>query len=214
MIDAFRSRAALLVCCAAIGVGLALAGSAVGATGSIASSGSSPSFVVAEDTVTYQDGGERTTVVANVTEADRIEFEEVDDGQFRVTTEQSHPLSADERDAAIEIAQSNASFQRALGKVDDPELAVEPIRKLQVNDAINMTTSTAAASAITENATAETFTIESEGDDGTVTVDREPEYVENEADVRIQDDSGNTEFSVVVDLQNETVVDGIDWDDG
>lgn len=213
MLSALRSRALLLVVCAAIGVGLALAGTSVGATDSITTDSAGPEFVVADENVTFQHADGHETVVQNVSDLERIEFERVDD-TFQIRTERVQPLTETERETALTVARDNASVRQAMAKLGDYEMTVEPIRKLTASENISMNATPADeydGDATFENATAETFVIEGSRD-GTVTVDRDPDYVEDEAVVGIADVNTDTEYSVVIDLETETVIDGIDWE--
>ena len=48
---------------------------------------------------------------------------------------------------------------------------------------------------------------------GTVTIDRDPKYVEDEAVVRIRDPATDEMYySATVDLENETVTEITEWD--
>ncbi|AGN02070.1 hypothetical protein L593_10625 [Salinarchaeum sp. Harcht-Bsk1] len=213
MLAVLRSRALLLVVCAAIGVGMAFAGTSVGATGALTTDSTGPKFVVSDENVTFRHAGGHETVVQNVSDLERIEFEQAEDGTFQINTERVQPFTAAERETAVAVARDNASVQQAMAELGDYEFSVEPIRKLTVNEnfSINATPTDEHEDAMTGNATSETFVIESD-QEGTVTVDREPEYVEDEAVVRIADENDDTQYSVVVDLEEEIVVDGIDWE--
>lgn len=216
MISELRSRLTLLAVLAVFGVGLAVIGTAVGATTPL-TAGSGAAFVVSEDNVTFEHGDQQATVVDDVNRIDSIEIEQRDSGTYRVNTETDDPLTDSERSQAEAIARENATLQQALRDLDRYKMTVEPIHKLPV-DSAQPTTVTGLTNTSTAGETpdgAETFSISVEDghETGTVTIDRTPEYVEDEVVVRIRDPATDEMYySVTVDLENETVTDITEWD--
>jgi hypothetical protein len=216
MASDLQSRLTLLVVLAVLGVGLAVIGTAVGATTPHAASGAGTAFVVSEDNVTVEQGDQQVTIVDNITRVDSIEIEQQGSGTYQVNTETEDPLTDSERSHAKAIAHNNATVQQVLQDLEQYELTVEPIHKLTV-DSGQTTTFTGLNSTSMESETAEgeetfTLTVEDSDETGTVTIDRHPEYVKDEATIRIRNPStGEMYYSATVDLENETVTDITDW---
>ncbi|MGQ3330165.1 hypothetical protein [Halorubrum sp. FL23] len=210
------SRLTLLVVLAALGVSLAVIGSAVGATTPLAASEPSAAFVVSEDNVTFERGNQRATLLNNTTGVDSIEIEQQGSGTYHVNTEAKNPLTDSERNQAKAIARGNATVQQTVQDLDQYELTVEPIRKLTVDSAqttsfTGLTNTSRDGEKVAEEETF-TLTVEDSNETGTVTIDRESEYVENEAVVRIRDSATDEIcYSATVNLENETVTDISDW---
>ena len=211
-----QSPLALLPFLAVLGVGLAVLGTAVGATTPHAASGPGTAFVVSEDNVTVEQGDQQVTVVDNMTRVDSIEIERQGSGTYQVNTETEDPLTDSERSHAEAIARDNATVQQVLRDVEQYELTVEPIHKLTA-DSVRTTTVTGFNSTSMESETAEgeetfTLTVEDGDETGTVTIDRHPEYVKDEAAIRIRNPSTDeVYYSATVDLENETVTEITDW---
>jgi hypothetical protein len=217
MNDALRSPYILLVGLAAVGVLLAGAGTALGITQPFVQSESSDEFVVTEHNVTFEAGGHSETVVRNMTHVQDISIVESTDGQFTVNTTEAHPLTALERKQAREIALANETVRTGISSIGDYRVSVDGIRK--INDSsfetvsINTTQSEQADGkdyfVIQTNGTAS-------GDgDGAVTIQREPNYVEDRASVRLYrlgTDEDDLKYSTDVDLAHETVTAVTDWD--
>ncbi|MDQ2055542.1 hypothetical protein [Halobellus sp. H-GB7] len=204
---------------AALGVGLAVLGTAAGATVPLAASGPGAAFVVSEDNVTFEQGDQQAIVLDNMTRIDSIEIDQQGSGTYQVNTETKDPLTDSERSQAKAIARDNATVQQALQDLDQYELTVEPVHKLTVDSVQTMTlTGLNSTSMDSETAAGEktfSLTVEDSDKTGTVTIDRDPEYVEDEAAVRIRDPAtGETCYSATVDLENETVTDTTDWCSG
>lgn len=216
MTSDLRSRLTLLMVLAVLGAGLAAIGTAVGATAPLAASGPGAAFVVSEDNVTFEQGDQRATVLDNMTRIDSIEIEQQGSGTYHVNTETDDPLMDSERSQAKAIARDNATVQQALQDLDQYELTVEPIHKLTV-DSVQTTAFTGLNSTSMGSETAkgeETFTLTVKDSDetGTVTIDRDPQYVEDGAVVRIRSPATDEMYySATVDLENETVTDITDW---
>ncbi|ELZ98118.1 hypothetical protein C440_02683 [Haloferax mucosum ATCC BAA-1512] len=202
-----RSRLAILVVLAVVGVCLAGVGTSFG-VGS-AGTGSNAEFVVGADNVTVTNGKENATVVGNISNVSHIEIRRVDSTQFQVSAERQTPLNATERKQAVEIARHNETV-RQLGVLDDSSITVSPVPKI----------STGQLTAIdTDNSTGETTTFTArvdtelnETDDGAVvrraTRDR---YVDNRAVVLVDHpETGELQYSITVDLANRSVVSVVD----
>ncbi|WP_225335057.1 hypothetical protein [Halomicrobium urmianum] len=213
-----RSRLRTLIGLTALGVVLAGAGTALGVAGPLGASG--PEFVVSGENVTFSDADGDVTVVANASDARRIEIEKRGRGRFAVGTETERPLTAAERERAIDIATGNETVRRHLRDVSDYSFTVEPIRKLETTSVTNVSGNTTTVEA--SNGTVYRFE-NGDGDEGdggesdaTVAVERDPEYVEDLASVRVRqpetDDRTALKYTVTVDLADGTVADVTDWD--
>lgn len=202
---------------AALGVGLALTGSAFG-VGSDALRGDGPAVSV-DDDLTVTEGTDEVVVVENVSTIDSVAVEASDGGTIRFETERRRGLSADERAQAEAIARDNETVDRALAALSDPRVAVEPIVELEADASRTVdVTGRANETVTTTESTSDTFTFTvnattvREGD-GTVVVDRKPSHAPNRASVRIVDGpEGDVRYAATVDLQNETVTGVVDWD--
>ncbi|SDY93188.1 hypothetical protein [Halopenitus persicus] len=216
MTSDLRSRLILLVVLAVLGVGLAVIGTTVGATTTLTDSGPGAAFVVSEDNVTFEHGDQQATVLDNMSRVDSIEIEQQNSGTYQVNTEAEDPLTDSDRSRAKAIARNNATVQKALQNLDQYELTVDPIHKLTV-DSARTTTFTGLNNTSMDSETPEgeetfTLTVEETDETGTVTIDRDPEYVEDEVVVRIHDPAADEMYySITVDLENETVTDITDW---
>lgn len=217
MNDALRSPYLVLLGLAVVGVSLAGAGTALGITQPLIQSGSSAEFVVSEHNVTLEVGGESETVVRNMTHVRDISIEESTDGRFTVNTTEAHPLTAVEREQAREIALANETVRTGVTSIDGYRVSVTGIRKINASafetESLNMTE--------TERVSGEydfviwTNGTSSEDSNGAVTIQREPNYVEDRASVRLYEGAADGEdelkYTVDVDLANETVTDVTDW---
>jgi len=217
MTSELRSRLTMLVALAFLGVGLAVIGTGVGATNPFTTSESGTAFVVSEDNVTFEHGDQQATVLNNMSNVDSIEIEQQDTGIYQVNTETDDQLTDSDRSQAKTIARDNTTVQGILQDLDRYELTVEPIHKLTV-DSAQTTSFTGLNNTSRDGETAEgeeTFTIrvEDSNETGTVTIDRDPKYVEDEAVVRIRDPATDEMYySATVDLENETVTEITEWD--
>jgi len=212
MTSELRSRLALLVILAVLGVGLAVIGTTVGATNPLFSSNQDAAFVVSEDNISFEHGDQQTTVINNMTQVESVEIKQQNDGAYQVNTETDTPLTDNERSQAKTTARNNATVRRALHELDRYNMSVEPIHKLSVDSAQSMNTTSLNTTATTGKSTdkPETFiiSVEDSNETDTVTVDRTPEYVEHEVIVRIRDSvTDELYYSVRIDLEAETVVD-------
>jgi len=214
MTDDLHIRLVALVALAGLGVALAVAGSSLGAGDPIASSDPSGEFTVSSGNVTFSDGDGEVTAVEDLSGVDRVEFTD-EDGVVRVETEPAEPLTAAERDRAAALARDNDTVQQYLAGVDEYDIAVEPIQKLDTTTAVDIGASQRSETT-EDNSTQIKFNVsevETESGGDAVRVDREPSYVEDEANVRVYGPGGDRQYSLVVDLQADAVVDLIDWDD-
>ncbi|MFD1587650.1 hypothetical protein ACFR9U_11695 [Halorientalis brevis] len=211
-----RVRLVVLVGLVVIGIGLAGVGVAFGVTKPIADAGSSGEFVVSEENVTFSAGGESTVVVDNVSDVREISIEETDTGHFTLRTTDDQALTETERQRAREIAVANDTVQRELDALAAYELTVKPIQKLNVSSVSQRRYTTV----VEINQTGDEFTVREtaleRNDSGTVTIERDPTYVEDRASVRIRqpgvDDSRELKYTVTVDLANGSVTDVTDWE--
>ncbi|WP_121821894.1 hypothetical protein [Halostella salina] len=213
-----RVRLAVLLCLAALGVGLAGVGAAVGVTEPIGAGGTSGEFVVAGDSVTFSDGAGNVTVVENTANVTAIRVEETAPGRFTVETEAERPLSAAERDRAVEIARSNATVRAKLDRLDGYELGVDPVYRVTA-DRMRSYNVTIDADGVTNGSGNQTYVftgnVSAEDRDDAVVVERDPSYVEDRAVVRVRqpsaDERRDLRYSVDVDLANGTVTGITDW---
>jgi len=216
-----RVRLAVLVCLAALGVGLAGIGAAVGVTELITAGDTSGEFVVADDSVTFSDGTENVTVVENTANVTAIRVEETAPGRFTVDTEVERPLSAAERERAVEVARSNATVSARLDRLDGYELTVDPVYRVTADQMTGYNV-TIDADDVTNGSDdgvyVGTVNVSTETRDGEVVVQRDPSYVEDRAVVRVRqpDASERRElrYSVDIDLANGTVTGITDWTGG
>lgn len=203
-----RYRLILLVSLVILGVGLAVIGTAVGATAPFIP-GSDTSFVVSEDRIVFEHGDQQAPVIDNMSSVDNIKIERQDSGTYQINTETDDPLSDGERHLAKTIARNNGTIQQALGDMERYNITAEPIRKLTADSAQTTSVTGLNNTSMGGETVEKTFTVsEDSNETDTVSIDRDPEYVEGEAIVRIRDDdTGETDYSVTVDLQNKTVTD-------
>jgi len=208
-----RARLALLAGLALLGVGLAVTGATVDATDSFRDAESSPAFVVSEQNVTFEDGDKQTTVVGNMERVDSLEVKRTNGRQYTVHTATADPVSPAERRRAKEIARDNETIQRSLAKLHRYELTVDPIHKLTAESSVRLNGTASAGDVESDNGT--TYTFDVTKSDGSVVVDRDPDYVDGEVAVRVSNPvADELYFSVIVDLETNEVVDTTGWTDG
>jgi hypothetical protein len=208
-----RSRLFALGALAVLGLGLAGAGTAFGLTEPLSQMGSPAEFVVADGNVTLSADGESTTLVENVSDVRAVTIEETGDGQFTVRTREERPLTVAERERARSVALANETLRQKLDAMPAYELSVDPIQKLNATavDQISLD------SADSGDGSGE-FTVESTGDsgDGSVTIVRDPTYVEGRAVVRVRRPDmthpADLKYTADVNLTSGTVTDITDWD--
>lgn len=214
MLSDVRARLLVLVGLAVLGVALAGMGTVLGVTGFATDADATARFVVSEDNVTVSDGGEEVTVVENMSDVGAIRIAETDSRHFEVSTETDSPLTDAERERAREIARANDTVARYLADAEGYELAVDPVRKLDLGSVNRTDASLSEADGTNASYTIETVT--SDGEGGTLVVQRNSSYAADRAVVRVyrpSDDSRDEQkYSIDVDLANGTVTDITDWD--
>lgn len=201
-----RARLALLAGLAFLGIALGITGATVDAADSFQDPESSPAFTVSEENVTFEDGDRKTTVVGNMERIDRLELKRTNDRQYTIRTATADPISLAERRRAKAIARDNETIQRSLATLDRYELTVDPIHKLTAESSVRLNGSVSAGDVGDDNVS--TYTFDVTESDGSVVVDRDPNYVDGEAAVRVSNPSvDELYFSVIVDLETNEVID-------
>ena len=205
-----RSRLAVLLTLAVLGVAVAGIGATLGAPSSTTADADTR-FVVTEQNVTVATDQEEVTVTDDMANVTSVRVREAAAGQFSVETERAQPLTERERERAKRIARTNETVQTHLAD-GEYTLDVDAIQQVE-------TTAMQVSGNVTErtesgNVTVIRYEAEETADDSVV-VDREPTYVPNEAVVRLRDPTASErtdlKYSVDVDLTNETVTDVTDW---
>jgi hypothetical protein len=216
-----RTRLVVLAVLATLGVSLAGAGVALGIGDAIASGDRMGEVTVAGSNVTVASSDGEVVLTETVPETSDIEISE-DAGGITVAERAGNddPFTQRERERAVEIARNNDIVSSYLETVADPTVTVHPVEKL---NATEMQTETVAFNVSerddidvsgedTQVLKVTNVTIEESGD--SVTIDREPSYVEDLAVVHVNHpDRTDARYWVRVDLANETVVDITDWKD-
>ena len=205
-----RSRLAVLLTLAVLGVAVAGIGTTLGAPSGTTAEADTR-FVVTEQNVTVTTDQEEVTVTEDMYNVTSVRVEEAAAGQFSVETERAQPLTEKERERAKQIARANETVQTHLAE-EEYTLDVDAIQRLD-------TTAMQISGNVTERTESGNVTViryeAEETADGSVVVDREPTYVPNEAVVRLRDPTASErtelKYSVDVDLTNETVTDVTDW---
>ena len=207
-----RSRLAVLLTLAVLGVAVAGIGTTLGAPSGTTAEADTR-FVVTEQNVTVATDEEEVTVTEDMYNVTSVRVEEAAAGQFSVETERAQPLTEKERERAKQIARANETVQTHLAE-EEYTLDVDAIQQvettaMQVSGNVTERTESGNVTVIRYEAEAE------ETADDSVVVDREPTYVPNEAVVRLRDPTASErtelKYSVDVDLTNETVTDVTDW---
>ena len=216
MTDATRSEFVILAGLAVVGLTLAGATSALGVT-ETAAGDVGGEFVVSDRNVTYSNTAQERTVVENLSGVEAIEIGRDGTGHFSIRTEEATPLTEVERERAKHIAGTNATVRRALARLDDYDLSVEPIRELSTQNVVGVTVEQSNESNWTnDSAETRTFTVTNvtyANESGSVVVQRDPKYVPDRAAVEIRGSDGEQRYTVYVDLANRTVVDIGNWTD-
>ncbi|WP_238593273.1 hypothetical protein [Natronobacterium lacisalsi] len=209
-----QSKIMFLGSLALLGVGLAVAGTAVGVPTPLVDSQPSSEFVVSAENVTLEHGDEQAAVVEDMSHVDQVEIDRQDGGTFHVNTTTEQPLTERDRRDAQAIARTNETVRQALADVEQYEMTVEPIQQISA-DAMETTTLSGLNETSTDNGTeTATFSISTGGQNESVTIDRDPTYLEDEATVRVvHPGEDETYYSITVDLETETVTDITDWTD-
>lgn len=201
------TRLVLLVLLLAIGLGFAVAGTVLGIDDSLTDSDPDASFTISENNVTVNTDDEVITAVDRMQSVTEVEISERS-GQFVVETDSVDPFTGQEVDQIVTIARQNETVRTELGDSELYEFEVEPIHELEATD-IDVH--------VSENDTHSSPSVDEEFDidvieysdqsNETVRVDRNLSIVENEARVIVRDPgTGDTPFSLVVDLDAERVV--------
>lgn len=213
MNDSIYRRLAALVVLGALGVGLAVVGSAVGVDAPVDTTEAVGELNVSGDGLTVSDGTRNVVAATTLSEAQRVEVTN-EDGVLRVRTESEDPLTRSERERAAEIARSNGTVSDYLRSVEDYSLDVQPIQKVEAGSVRNVTvreTEPPEGSVAAGSNSSFVFVESDWEDDGTVTVARNRTYVDGEANVRVYGPGGELRYSLVVDLTSGRVDDITDW---
>lgn len=206
----FRTRALALAVLAVLGVSLAVGGTGFGVDDSLADSQPSGEFVVSETNVTVLDGDSEVVIVENVSDSGRVTISE-DGDSFSVET--TRPLTERERERAVALARANDTVASYL-QTTDASVTVEPIPKLSADQSDSVSISVEASSENYSTGEVETFSgtsVETDTEDSAVTVETAPDYVDDEAAVRITDPDGDPRYSLVVDLAAERIASFTDY---
>ena len=216
MTELAHSRVGLLVGLAVVGLALASAGTALGVADPVTDSERAGTFVVSGENLTVSSDSDRT-VVTDLTGVETVEVSRVGSSRFAVRTEQATPLSEADRRLATRIARSNETVVRALSRMENPALTVEPIRKLTVEESVQFTAEPVDGLNVTSaDAETQVYRMRNEtvgNESGTVVVERDPDYADDEATVEVRTGDDELRYSVHVDVVNETVVGITDWED-
>jgi len=202
-------RIAVFLLLFAVGVGLAAAGTAVGIDNPLTDKESDTKFTVVGEGVYVSDNEQETQIVENLSQTSHVEISVTDSGYTVDIEERGGQLSAEQRERAATIARNNETISAYIDSVEEYNLSVEPIEKLDGDDLqqVNLNTTNETR---TGNGTIR-FTVTNEGDNS-VRIDREPTYVDNQATVRLYGPDEELRYSVHVDLQMEAIVRLTDWE--
>ncbi|SDR39930.1 hypothetical protein [Natronobacterium texcoconense] len=116
----------LLVGLAALGIGLAGIGTALGIGEPVTGDEPTAEFELSDDRLTLSSVDQEVTVLENPETAEIIEITESPDG-FAVMTEEREPLTDRDRERAKEIARENDTVRERLEELGEYDLTVEPI---------------------------------------------------------------------------------------
>lgn len=215
MVDT-RTRLLVLAALAVVGSGLAGAGIALGVENHVTSDPMGEvSIIKTNVTVASSDGD--VVLTENVSETSDIQLSK---GGDRITiveqADEDIPLTPRDRQRAVEIARTNATIESYLETTANATISVEPIKKMSatemerqtVDSNLNRTESTIASAG-----TVRVVNVTIEESNESITVGREPSYVDDQAVVRIGSPGRETpKYSVQVDLENGTIIDTTYWD--
>ena len=218
---AVHVRIAVLAMLLAVGFGLAVVGIALGVDESLTDSGTGASFTVSENSVSFTHGDEQVSAVEEMENVTNVEIS-AENSELVVETERAEPFGPGDVSQIIDIAQQNETLRAELGDPEAYEYEVEPIYRLNASATVSVESIDVVVAGTDhgnwsagdggEQVEFEFVAIEDEGSEGSVRVDREPSYVEDEASVTVSDpETGVTRFTLVVDLDSETVVSVTDW---
>jgi hypothetical protein len=213
-----RTRLLLLVGLAAVGIILAGVGTAFGADDPV-QPGQRAELVVTDENLTVAGANQSGTVVTDISNVTEIRIDRENASRFTVVTRKRRPLTPAERERARTIALENRTVDEAVDGMAAVELAVEPIRKLNASSSATTQYNVSVGARDGDTVTGDTFTIElndTDGESGSVTIDRTPEFVDNRAVVEIRDPTleppEKLKYTVRVDTANGTVTDVTDWE--
>lgn len=204
------TRLVALVVLGIFGVGSVLVGPSLGIAAPMPDADRGMTVTVSESNVTLEEGDRRVVVAEDIETTETVEVTR-SDGHITVRTDD--PLTKRDRTRAIEIAKNNETVRNALAGMDDVELVVEPIVRLE-NDAIrkanvdieSIETANTTSSGELHRIESENTSVQKQGD--SVTIHRNRSYVEDRAVVRVRSPASHEGRNTVrVDLANETVVD-------
>lgn len=210
-----RTRVVVVLGLAAVGVALAVTGSALGVGDGTFHESDGPAVNIDEN-VTVVDDDSEVTVVENVSTVETLKVRADDGATIRFETEgRDEGVTASER--AKDIARNNETIQRAIEDLESPKFTVEPVVQVDVtesssftvsgatNDGDNSTGGGSGTYSVTVNETS------AQSQDGMVVVDREPAYASGIASVQIAETGDQVRYAATVDLENETVTGFTDW---
>ncbi len=216
MTDATRSEFVILAGLAIVGLTLAGATSALGVT-ETAAGDVGGEFVVSDRNVTYSNNVQERTVIENLSGVEAIEIGRDETGHYSIRTEEATPLTEADCERAKRIARTNETVRRALARLDEYDLSVEPVRELSSQKVVGVTVEQSNESNWTnDSAGTRTFKVTNVtyvNESGSVVVQRDPKYVPDRAAVEIRGPDGEHRYTVYVDLANRTVVDVVNWTD-
>ena len=217
MTDDLVVRLGVLAALAVLGASLGWAGTALGYADPVADGDARPAFVVSGSSVTFADGARTVTVLEDVSRAESIEIAAADGG-FDV--ERTGPLTDAERRRAREIARANETVRGHLAAMDDPTLAVEPIRNVpseQVSATVELEPGAPNGTVWTNesvgNGSVKAFTVSTvenvsvNESEESVTLHRGTTYAEDTVVVELRDARTDAvSYEAQVDLADERVV--------
>lgn len=213
-----RTRLFVLVGLAVIGVALAGVGTTLGAD-DVVQPQQSAKLVVTDENLTVAHANQSGTLVTDLSNVTELRIDRENASRFTVETRERRPLSPAERERARTIALNNQTVSEAVGEMAAVELTVEPIRKLNTSSFAAKRYNVSLDAGDGDTVTGDTFTIElndSGMEDGSVTIDRTPEFVDDRAVVEVRDPTEeppqSLEYTVRVDTANGTVTDVTDWE--
>ncbi|WP_135663814.1 hypothetical protein [Halorhabdus rudnickae] len=213
-----RTRLAVLVVLAAVGVTLAGAGVALGSADPLASNDRMGEVSIAGTNVTVAGSDGDVVLTETVPKTHDLEVSE-DSGEISVVEqiETADPFTRSERERAIEIARNDETIESYLETIPDPALTVQPVEILNTTEMQTVSFNASDRDDLDvsgEDAQVLEFTnatVEESAD--SVTIDREPSYLEGVAVVHVgRSDRERARYWVRVDLENGTVTDVTDWD--
>lgn len=147
-------------------------------------------------------------VIDDLSSVSTVEVSTHDD---QITIETEDPFDETDRHRAIEIVRANETVTRAID-VEAYEFVVEPIQELSLEETeeVNMTIDDEDVLNKREFGNGTTVnvsvTVEEDRGNDTVTVDRDPNYVDDVVSVDVIDpETDERRFAATVDLQKETI---------